>query len=62
MEEHQIEFRLSWANADIESPTSKRHAEKCGVDDVAARDWARRELEAAGIDWRKPNEQSVQSD
>lgn len=49
-------FRLSWANADIDNPVSKRHAEKCGVDAAAAREWARRELEEAGIDWRQENE------
>lgn len=62
MEEGQKKLLLSWANADIDSPKSKRYAKKCGVDYAAARDWARKELEAAGIDWRKPNEQSVHSD
>ena len=53
MTDGQKRFLLSWANADIDNPVGKRHAEKCGVDAAAAREWARRELEEAGIDWRQ---------
>lgn len=53
MTEEAIRFRLSWANVDVNDPRIMRYSQKTGVDSAKCRNAARRELEAAGIDWRR---------
>lgn len=53
MTDFEMQSNLELANIDMNNPTLKKHAEKCGIDMKKARDLARRELEEAGIDWRQ---------